>query len=269
MAKNGFKIITVSDATGDLANSLAIAAAGQFPQIKVKIMRRPLITTQKEIARVVEEALEAKGIILFTMVSHELRGIVLSEAKKQGVVAMDIMGPALDMLSNYFHELPSDEPGLQYKRTQDYYKRTEAVEFSVRHDDGLGMETIDQADIVLLGISRTSKTPLSIYFAYHGYRCANIPVVKGVALPDKVFDLDRTKLVGLILSAEKLAEMRSTRLKKLGRPSTENYAQIEHVQEELKHAQDIFKKLNVKVVVDVTGKAIEEIAADILNVLKL
>jgi len=269
MAKKPFKIFTVSDATGDLANSLAIAAAGQFPEIKAEVVRRPLITTQGEIARVVSETLEVQGIILFTMVSHELRGIVLSEAKKQGVVAMDIMGPALDMLSNYFHELPSDEPGLQYKRTRDYYKRTEAVEFAVRHDDGLGMETIDQADIVLLGISRTSKTPLSIYMAYHGHRCANVPLVKGIPIPDKLGEIDRKKLVGLVLSAEKLAEMRSSRLKKLGRPSTEDYAQIEHVQDELKHAQEIFKKLKVDIVVDVTGKAIEEIAADILHELKL
>lgn len=269
MNKKSFRIYAVSDATGDLANSEAVAAAGQFPGIGVKIIRRPLVTTKSEIARVVSEAKEENGVILFTMVSHDLRQLMLSEAKDQGVVAMDIMGPALDMLAHYFHKLPSDEPGLQYKQTRDYYKRTEAVEFAFRHDDGLGVETLNRADIILLGVSRTSKTPLSIFLAYHGYRCANIPVVKGIPLPKQVHDLDRKKLVGLDLSAEKLAAMRSTRLKKLGRPTSEHYAQLDHVQEELKHAHQVFSKFKGMMVIDVTGKAIEEIAAEILHGLKL
>lgn len=269
MTQKMFRIYAVSDATGDLAHSQAVAAAGQFPATKVEIIRRPLITTQQEIASVVSEAKKEKGVVLFTMVSHHLRQLILSEAKDQGVVAMDIMGPALDMLSHYFHQLPSDEPGLQYKHTRDYYKRTEAVEFTFRHDDGLGIDTINQADIVLLGVSRTSKTPLAIYLAYHGYRCANIPIIKAIPLQQEVYQIDQKKLVGLDLSAEKLATMRSTRLQKLGRPSSEDYAQIEHVEEELKHAHQIFNKFKEMLVIDVTGKAIEEIAAEILHGLKL
>ena len=267
--KKAFHIYTVSDATGELANNLARSAIGQFPKIKVKVVRRPRVSTEREIGWVVAEAKKARGVILFTMVSHDVRRKVLSEAKREGVVAMDVMGPVLDMLSHYFHTLPSDEPGLQYKITRDYYKRTEAVDFAVRHDDGLGLETLHSADIVLLGISRTSKTPLSIYLAFNGYRCANIPIVKGIPLSSQVFDIDLKKLVGLIISPDKLAGMRSTRLKKMGRPETEHYAQMEHISEELSYAREIFRALGEMPVIDVTGKAIEEVAAEILHELKL
>lgn len=269
MSSNSFNVFAVSDATGGLSHNLAIAAVRQFQDIHVKTYRRGRVNTLAQIISVVSEVRERQGVILFTMVSHDLRRQMLSEAKKEGVVAMDIMGPVLDMLSHYFHRLPSDEPGLQYKFTQDYYKRTEAVEFAVRHDDGLGLETLSHADIILLGISRTSKTPLSIYLAFQGYRCANIPIVREVPLNEKVFELDRKKMVGLILHPEKLATMRSTRLKKLGRPDSENYAQMEHIEEELKYADGIFKKMGDMPVIDVSGKAIEEVASEIIHRLHL
>jgi len=188
----------------------------------------------------------------------------VDEAKKAGVVAMDVMGPALDMLAHYFHKLPSAEPGLQYKSARDYFTRTEAIEFTVRHDEGLGLETLNQADIILLGVSRTSKTPLSIYLAYQGYRCANVPVMSGIPVPQKLAEVDRRKIVGLTIAEEKLIAFRSTRLKKMGRPASEDYAQKEYVGNELKFAHDLFQTLGVRVV-DVTGKSIEEIASEIIN----
>lgn len=264
-----FQVYAVSDATGSLSNNLAIAAIRQFADIKAKVIRRARINTQEQIALVVAEAKQNHGVIVFTMVSQECRRLLLTEAKKEEVVAMDVMGPTLDMLSHYFHKLPSDEPGLQYKVTQDYFKRTEAMEFAVGHDDGLGLETIHQADIILLGISRTSKTPLSIYLAFQGYRAANVPVVKGIPFPEKLFEIDKKKLVGLIVSPEKLALVRSTRLKKLGRPDSEDYAQTEHIEEELAYAREVFRKIGDIPVIDVTGKAIEEIASEIVNQLRL
>lgn len=260
--------MAVSDATGELAHNLAVASARQFQGVDAKIIRRGRVT-HKNIPNVIEEARLKHAVILFTMVSHDFRRELLSEAKKAGVIAMDVMGPVLDMLSNYFHTLPSDEPGLQYKISRDYYKRTEAVEFSVRHDDGLEIETIDQADIVLLGISRTSKTPLSIYLAYHGYRCANIPLMIGIEVPEKLKEVDKKKLVGLLILPQELSAMRSTRLKKMGRPDSEPYAQKDHIEKEIGHAREVFEKLGVKIVVDVTGKATEEVASEILHALSM
>jgi len=269
MTAPSFSVFAVSDATGGLANNLAVAAIRQFPNVNTRIYRRPKIQTPEQIEAVVREVKEKKGVIVFTMVSQAVRRMLLDETKKQDVVVMDVMGPVLDMFSHYFHTLPSDEPGLQYKVTQEYFKRTEAVEFTVRHDDGLEMDSFNDADIVLLGVSRTSKTPLSIYLAFQGFRCANIPIVPGVPFNERIKQIDRKKMIGLVVSPDKLATVRSTRLKKMGRPETEDYAQKEHIEEELKHAREIFRMLGHIPVIDVTGKAIEEVASEVLHILHL
>lgn len=264
-----FSVFAVSDATGGLAQSLAVAAVRQFPGVNTKIVRRSKIQTQEQIEAVVKEVKDKKGVIVFTMVSQIVRRMLLDETKKQDVVVMDVMGPVLDMFSHYFHTLPSDEPGLQYKVTQDYFKRTEAVEFTVRHDDGLEMDSINDADIVLLGVSRTSKTPLSIYLAFQGFRCANIPIVPGIPISNKIRQVDRKKMIGLVVSPDKLATVRSSRLKKMGRPETEDYAQKEHIEDELRHARELFRELGHIPVIDVSGKAIEEVASELLHILHL
>lgn len=266
MAKK-FSIIVLSDATGELANSLAIAAARQFENIDVEISRQSYISTDEDIKRVIDGAKKDHAIILFTMVGEEGRRRVLTEAKNRDVVAIDIMGPTLDTLANYFHQLPSDEPGLQYKVTRDYYKRTEAVEFAVKHDEGLGITTLNQADLILVGISRTSKTPLSIYLAYRGFRCANIPVVLDMDLPKEVYAITDKKIFGLIVSPDHLLSRRSSRLKKLGRPETEDYGQIDHIQKELEHAQKMFAQIPNITIVDVTEKSIEEVASEVIHTL--
>ncbi len=265
---NSFKVFAVSDATGALSYHLAQAATHQFEAVEAKIIRRGRVNSEKKIRDVIIEAKEQNAVILFTMVSQDFRRTMLSEAKKENVVAMDVMGPALDMLSHYFHSLPLNEPGLQYRVTQDYYKRTEAIDFAVRHDDGVSQETFNQADIVILGPSRTSKTPISIYLAYQGFRCANLTIVNGMPLPPVFETLDRSKIIGLTISAEKLVAYRASRLKKLGRPESELYAQTEHVEKELKHAMELFHQLNIQVL-EVTGKAIEEIASEVIDKLQL
>lgn len=263
-----FTIFALSDATGELAHNLAISASKQFPKHNAHIVKVPKITDSSILKKHVLRAKECHGVIVFTFVSMEMRQELLQLAKDNEVIAIDVLGPILGALSNYFHELPSPEPGLQYKLTQNYFKRTEAVEFTVKHDDGLGLDSIAQADVVILGVSRTSKTPLSIYMAYQGYRCANIPIVQGVPLPKALEAIDPAKMVGLTISPLKLAMIRSERLKKLGRPATEGYAQLDHVKEELQHAVRIFQSRGM-LMVDVTGKAIEETASDVINTLKI
>lgn len=263
-----FTIFTLSDATAEMAHNLALAATKQFPKHQAKIVRVPKVRDKTAIEDCVLRAKDCHGIIFFTFVSGEMRQELLQLSEQHQVIAIDVLGPILGALSNYFHELPSSEPGLQYKLTQNYFRRTEAMEFTVKHDDGLGLETIANADVLLLGVSRTSKTPLSIYLAYQGYRCANIPIVKGVPVPKLIENMDPSKVVGLTISPLKLSMIRGERLKKLGRPDTEVYAQIEYVKDELKYAHDLFKSLGI-LVLDVTGKAIEETASEILNSLKI
>lgn len=263
-----FTIFALSDATGELANHTAVAAVNQFPNHDSQIIRVPKIIDKAKIQEYVLKAKECHGVIVFTFVSSEMRQEILNLSQEHEVVAIDIMGPTLDALANYFHTLPSPEPGLQYKMTQHYFKRTEAVEFTVKHDDGLGLDTIDAADIILLGISRTSKTPLSIYLAYHGYRCANMPIVKDIPLPISVMNADPSKMIALTIDERKLATIRATRLRKLGRPETESYANLSYITEEISFALKIIRELRIPAI-DVTGKAIEETASEIINLLKL
>jgi hypothetical protein len=267
MPESKLTIYAVSDATGELAISVATAALRQFRQEGVSILRRGKIRSPDRVAKVVQEAKESGGLIVFTLVSQDLRGGLLKLAADAGVPAVDVMGPLMSSFESFLHAAPSDQPGLKYQITGDYFRRNDAIEFAVKHDDGQGLETIDQADIVLLGISRTSKTPLSIYLAYRGFKTANIPIVREVPPPRILKSLDRRKLVGLTVAPEKLAELRGTRLAKLGLPRTENYANVEFIREELAYAHRVFADLGGIPVIDVTLKAIEEVATEALTAL--
>ncbi len=262
-----YYMFAVSDATGEIAMNLAFAAMRQFKVENVNIIRRSKITDKNRIRQVIAEAKKKHGIILYTLVSPDLRDIFHEEAEAEGIVAIDVMGPILDVLTTYFHAIPSKEPGLKYRLTKDYFKRQEAVEFSVKHDDGLGLDTIDLADIVLLGISRTSKTPLSVYLSYRGYKIANIPIIKNVPLPKELMQVDRSKMVGLTITPQKLVYLRESRLLKLGRPLSEEYANINRINEELEYSRSYFEQLGGIPLIDVTDKAIEEIASEVLLVL--
>lgn len=259
-------LYAVSDATGELAISVATAALRQFKQEGVTVLRRARIRTPERIAKVVREAHDNDGFIVFTFVSHDLRQHLLRVASESGVPTVDVMGPVMENLTAFFHKTPSDRPGLKYQVTGEYFRRNDAIEFAVKHDDGLGMETIDQADIILLGVSRTSKTPLSIYLAYRGFKTANIPIVPDIPPSQALWSVESRKLVGLTIRAEKLAELRGTRLLKLGRPPSDNYANIDSIRRELGLAERLFQKLKCPVI-DVTSKAIEEVASEVLTAL--
>ena len=259
-----YHIFAVSDATGEMAMNVAIAALRQFKVENVNILRKARVTDPKRMAEVVGEAKKKHAIILFTFVGLEKRKQFLEECAKQHVVSVDIMGPVMDVFTSFLHEAPSSEPGLKYKHTGEYFRRQEAIEFTVKHDDGMGLDTLAEADIVLLGVSRTSKTPLSIYLSYRGFKVANIPLVKDVPPPAELEHVDYNKKVGLTLNTEKLVQLRETRLVKLGRPLTEEYASFERVAEEMNYARKIFEQQGSVPIIDVTGKAIEEIATEVL-----
>lgn len=265
---NKLKIYALSDATGELVHQLTKDVIQQFPDIDFDITRIPKLDRKEKIDKCLEQAAKEKAVVIFTLVSFELREYLRNQAEKHSLIAIDVMGPTLDTFSSVLEKSPAATPGIQYKMTQSYFKRTEAVEYSVKHDDGLGLDTLELTDILILGISRTSKTPLSIYLAYHGYRAANIPLVKGIPLPQVVNDIPNKKIVGLTIDPRKLATIRTARLKKLGRPETESYANLAKIQDEVKYALNLFKQLKVPVI-DVTGRAIEETASEIIYLLNL
>jgi len=261
-----YLIYAVSDATGQLAASLSFAAARQF-NVGTSIQRRPRTSSPEKITDVVREARDSNGLIVFTLVSDELRQLLLKLSAEARVTAIDIMGPLLENLARHLQSAPSDQPGLQYRLTAEYYRRNEAVEFTVKHDDSLGLDSLPQADIILLGISRTSKTPLSIYLAYRGFKVANVPIVDGVPPPRELRQADTKKMVGLTILPEKLVELRGSRLTRMGKALSEEYASPQKVRQELAYAHQLFKELGNVPVIDVTYKAIEEVASEVLTVL--
>lgn len=260
-------IYAVSDATGELAISVATAASRQFPQMGASILRRARVRTVEQVVRVVGEVAEAGGVVVFTLVAGELREALLKLARESNVPALDVMGPVMETLEGYFHTSPSDQPGLKYQIAGEYFRRNEAIEFAVKHDDGQAIETVDQADIVLLGISRTSKTPLSIYLAYRGFKTANVPVIRDMSLPRALKSINPKRIVGLTVKPEKLVELRGARLARLGLSRSENYGNIDHIREEIAHFERSLQELGRIMVIDVTSKAIEEVATEVLTTL--
>jgi regulator of PEP synthase PpsR (kinase-PPPase family) len=212
-------IYTVSDATGTTAEGVVQAALVQFDTSKVEIIRIGEVQTVESIRQIVNEAAKKHAFIVHTFVFDELRHTMLTEGRSKNVVTIDIMGPVLARLSELLEARPKQKPGGFKPFDSGYMERIEAIDYSVRHDDGRNIHDLDKADIVLVGVSRTSKTPLSIYLAYRGWRVANIPIVLGVEPPSILFELPKHKVVGLIIQPERLAELRRVRTKTMGTKS--------------------------------------------------
>lgn len=216
---------------------------------------------------VVSMAKETGGIIVFTLVVPELRHHLLEEAKKAGITTVDIMGPMIDGLQVLFDEPPRYRPGKVHHLDEDYYRKVEAIEFAVKYDDGRDPRGVLKADVVIIGVSRTSKTPLSMYLAHKRIKAANVPLVPEVSPPEELFKIDPKRCVGLIISPEKLIQIRTERLKALGLEPQANYANPERIRTELQFARRVMDKIGCRII-DVSNKAVEETASLILEWLR-
>ncbi len=255
-------IFIVSDGTGMTAEQMVRAALLQFEDVEAEIVRHPEVTTAEQVSRVVEEAAEQQALIVHTLVSGELRLLMLNEARRYHVDAMDLMGPMLDRLALRLGKSPRQQPGLYAKLNAERNRRIEAVEFALRHDDGQRVAELDQAEIVLVGVSRTMKTPVSIYLAYHGWFVANVPLVQGIAPPATLLALPSEKVLGLLMAPERLVDLRRTRARAAGLPVGAQYVTIEGVMEELRAARILCAEHGWRTV-SVTAKSVEEIAGEI------
>jgi len=258
-------IYIISDSIGETAELVGRAAASQFDAGNAEIRRIPYVTHPEEIPAIIAQAAEEAGIIIFTLVMPHLREMLLSEAKRYGLPAVDILGPVLDALRQATGREPRFEPGLMRKVDEEYFKRVEAIEFAVKYDDGRDPRGITEADVVVLGVSRTGKTPLCMYLAHKRIKAANIPLVPEVPVPAEVFKLPAYRLVGLTIQPEYLFGIRQERLKSLGLPADAEYANAERIRKELAYAEEVMRRIGC-VVVDVTGKAVEETASRVLEV---
>ncbi len=258
-------VFIVSDSIGETAEMVVRAAASQFNSGTMEIRQIPNISDKATIAEVVHQAMESNFMIAYTLVLDELAEFLRQEAHRAGVVCVDILGPIISAFEDASHLAPKREPGLLRRVDEMYYRRVEAVEFAVRYDDGKDPKGITLADIVLVGVSRTSKTPLSMYLAHKRVKVANVPLVPEVTPPEELFQLDRGKVIGLVIKPELLNSIRIERLKTLGLTGQASYANYERIVEELEYANSIMKKLGCPVI-DVTNRAVEETASKILEI---
>lgn len=265
-AGHHYQIYAVSDATGTTAELVVRAALAQFQAADVEIIRLSSTRTVGEVRGAIETARANKGIIAHTLVSEELRQVVLREGRERGVETIDLMGPLLLRLSDLLHLQPLMQPGLFRQLGQEYLQRIEAIEYTVKHDDGQDPLGLANADIVLVGISRTSKTPLSIYLAGKGWRVANIPVILNLPLPGRLMTIDQHRIIGLSVSVDRLVELRRARLERQHASVAEAYAKAEEVHAELSYSRSLFRKCGWPLI-DMTNKSIEEAASEILALL--
>ncbi len=259
------KVYIVSDSIGETAEMVVRAAASQFNSATMEIRRIPNISDTDTLDEIVHQASNDNSIIAYTLVINELAEHLRAQAIKCNVVCVDIVGPLIEAFKSVSSMEPKREPGLLRKVDEMYYRRVEAVEFAVRYDDGKDPRGINLADIVLVGVSRTSKTPLSMYLAHKRIKVANVPLVPEVTPPEELFKAERGKVIGLTINPDQLNHIRAERLKTLGLKGQASYANPERILEEIEYSSTIMKKLGCPVI-DVTNRAVEETASKILEI---
>lgn len=240
------------------------AAASQFFDTEMEIIRVPYVDDRNFIREVVAEAAGTHSILAYTLVVDELRDEILAAAKEHDIPTIDIMGPMLETISKVVDENPVRKAGLLRRLDEEYFRKVEAVEFAVKYDDGKDPRGILRADIVLVGVSRTSKTPVCMYLAHKRIKAANVPLVPEVNPPEELFTLPKGKIIGLTIDPNLLNGIRMERLKTLGLTADADYANFKRILLELEYAEGIMKKLGCPVI-DVTNKAVEETASKILE----
>lgn len=259
-------IWVISDGSGSTAERVLQASLVQFEQKNVIVERIPDLRTEKQIKDIIEKASKQKGLVAYTLVSTNLRNEIATRSNEYNVPTVDLLGPLLTSLSSFLASSPEAKPGLLDELDHHYFKRIDAVGFAVKHDDGQRVGDLPKADVVITGVSRTSKTPLSMYLAYNkSLLVANIPLILGLEPPSQLFKIDQRKIVGFTINPDILIRLRQTRLAQLTHTDI-NYGDPKHIKEELRYSHEIFRKNPRWSVIDITGKAIEEVANEVCSV---
>jgi regulator of PEP synthase PpsR (kinase-PPPase family) len=262
------RVEILSDSTGETAEKVVRAAMLQFPHSGAIIRLHTRVRTPDAARPILELAAKEGALIVFTVVSPELREFIHAQSYELKVEALDLIGSLIGRLSIFLDRQPINMPSGMLPLTEEYFRRIESVEFAVKSDDGKEPRNFKKADIVLCGVSRTSKTPLSTLLAQRGLKVANYPIVLGAPLPPEIEEAQQDRVIGLTIEIDHLLEIRKARLKQLGMPMNASYGLREQVKQELDFARQIFAEHPQWPVIDVTGRAIEETAVIILESLK-
>ncbi len=267
-----FHLHLVSDATGTTLLGLARACLAQFEHIEPTQKFWPLVRSERQLERVIARIKETPGPVIFTLVDRKMRRRLQDFCEDLGIPCVAVLDPIIRSLSSYLGEHAVGVPGLQHAMDDAYFKRVEAIDYAMRHDDGKTLEGLSKADVILVGVSRTSKTPTSVFLARRGIKAANIPLVPGVEVPDEKLSIPDMMYVGLTAAPERLMQLRRTRLhaKEDSTPAhiQENaYLDQDEIEEEVRNARRLFSRKGWPVI-DVTKRSIEETAAEILALLQ-
>jgi len=264
MSHPNVTVYVVSDSAGDTGELAVRAAAAQFHPLSVQIRRAAFIQTREGIDAILAAAQADNTIVLYTLVIPFLREYMVNQASKLKLKVVDLLGPLIDHLEHTLGHESRHVPGLNHALNEDYFRKVEAVEFAVRYDDARDVTGILKADIILVGVSRTSKTPLSMVLAHKTFKVANVPLIPEVVPPKELYLVPPSKVIGLTINPNTLNAIRKERLKALGLPDSAPYATSERIQRELDHARQVMEKIGC-IVIDVSNKAVEETASIILE----
>ena len=259
-------VFLLADGTGETAEKVATAALTQYPSIEVETVLYTRVRSKIEIREIIEKAARVHAFVVYTVIDPEHREYIQRMAKDVGVEVVDVIGSLVGQLGAYLESKPLLTPGIQHQLDEEYFKRIEAVEFAVKNDDGQAPHNLQRADMILVGLSRTSKTPLSMYLAHKGIKVANVPVVPEIPPPQELFQVDQNKIYGLIIDLNSLARVRSERLKHLGLPPDAEYAARENIARELRWCREFFARHPTWPVIDTSGRAVEETAAEMIRI---
>lgn len=259
-----FYIHTISDSTGETLNSLMRSIMTQFEGVVYQHYNWPLIRTKGQVQRIIDIIKEKKGLVLYTIIDDNIEKYLKTQCSELNIRPISVLGRFIKEFANFFGVEPKEIVGRQHKLDEDYFARVDAIDFTFTHDDGQQTEDIEEADIIVIGVSRTSKTPTCVYLANKGYKVANIPFVKEELMPQNLKTIKNVLIVGLLISSERLSQIRKSRLSSLNEQRETDYVKQEQIEIELKAAKNYYQK-NRWPIIDVTKKSVEEISANILQ----
>ena len=259
-----FHLHLVSDSTGETVASVARACMAQFDKVNAEEHVWSLVRTKGQLEKMIASLDAYPGIVMFTLMDPEMREYLRQACGKRGLPCIPILGPVIRELASYLDQEASGHTGAQYELSEDYFARIDAINFALEHDDGQATWELEQSDVVIVGPSRTSKSPTCVYLAYRGFKAANVPYVPNCPLPDNLMSLKQPLVVGLTITDERLIDIRTTRLAAMNQDATTDYVNEEKVRDEIDSSKKMFRSRGWPVI-DITRRSVEETATLIIQ----
>ena len=264
-----YNVYLVSDSTGETLDRIFLSLKSQFENFEYEKKEFAFVRTQQQIDKIITECINLENsLILYTIVESKLAKYISTQSEKNNVPCFGILGNLILSFSKLLNQKAIHKPSAQHVLDDDYYKRIEAIQFTMSHDDGKKIDDINNADVILLGVSRTSKTPTSIYLANRGYKTINIPLILDQKIPKDLFSNEKVCVVGLVADPERLADIRRNRVAIMKDHKLKEYTDLDYIKKEVGDSKSLFKRNNWPII-DVTRKSVEETAASILKIIDI